>query len=483
MDMSPVSPPRLPMYQSPARSNKRKRSDNDEEVGAAVAATSPSSNHDFGNLSESMHQSPGIMNKRKRHDDEEEVGDIAASTTPSNKGHLGNLSESALREMLVKAIDEEPDINTRRKKFKSLSTLFAKKYNDSFANESKNDNFRPGFRGKKKKFKSRKVGPSEAEIRGKKTYFKWWYYEIPSEERVKELESMHNLMMCEVFLRLGITHEQLAVARSVYNKYNNVRRGKYRKKQGQSSFTMRKVSSKQLSNSMFGIETIPKVSLAKHLTGILAGVLKDAPAYGLNKRYRDEKGKLVWKVSKGPRPNASNGQTDAAHDSSSGGEGLKEVPKRNYLQFLTKIPKLSDSTAVSNAVEYLRTKYFKDVATENDLHIGNVSAFFSNNTNASTGDNDAGLPVINDDEDEDYNDVDNSDEDDQQPTGENDDTYGEERDDDNDEVLQDDPPSTPGIAMRQLSTLVTGSASRGDDHSTDTYRAAQSNLNSRYTRV
>ena len=119
---------------------------------------------------------------------------------PSNKDEYGNLSESALQEMLVKAIDEEPDINARRKKFKNLSMWFAKRYNDTFANESKNDKFRPGFTQKKKKFKSRKIGPTEAEIRGRKTHFKWWYYEIPSEERVKELESMHNLMMCEAFL-------------------------------------------------------------------------------------------------------------------------------------------------------------------------------------------------------------------------------------------------------------------------------------------
>jgi hypothetical protein len=402
---------------------------------------------------------------------------------PSNKDEFGNLSESALRKMLVKAIDEEPDINARRKKFKNLSMWFAKRYNDTFANESKNDKFRPGFTRKKKKFKSRKIGPTEAEIRGRKTHFKWWYYEIPSEERVKELESMHNLMMCEVFLRLGITHEQLAVARSVYNKYNNVRRGKYRKKQGESSLTKRKVVSKQLSNSMFGIETIPKVSLAKHLTGILAGVLRDAPAYGLNKRYRDEKGKLVWKVSKGTKSNASNGQTDNANDSSFGENGLKEVPRRNYLQFLTKIPKLSDSTAVSNAVEYLRTKYFKDVATENDLHIGNVSAFFSSNTNANTGDNGARLPGVNDNEDEDYNDDGNSDEEDRQPDGENDEVYGEDGDEDNDDLLQDDPPSTPGIAMRQLSTLVTSSVGRADNHPTNTFRAVPSNLSSRYTQV
>ena len=51
--------------------------------------------------------------------------------------------------------------------------------------------------------------------------------------------------------------------------------------------------------------------------------------------------------------------SDNANDSSFGENGLKAVPRRNYLQFLTKIPKMSDSTAVSNAVEYLRTKYFK----------------------------------------------------------------------------------------------------------------------------
>ena len=234
---------------------------------------------------------------------------------------------------------------------------------------------------------------------------------------------------------------------------------------------------------MFGIETIPKVSLAKHLTGILAGVLKDAPAYGLNKRYRDEKGKLVWKVSKGTKSNVPNGQSDNTNDSSFGENGLKAVPRRNYLQFLTKIPKMSDSTAVSNAVEYLRTKYFKDVATENDLHIGNVSAFFSNNTNANTGDNDAGLPIVNDNEDEDYNEDGNSDEEDRQPDGENDEEYGEDGDEDDDDLLQDDPSSTPGIAMRQLSNLVTSSAGRGDNHPTDTYRGVPSNLSSRYTQI
>ena len=77
-------------------------------------------------------------------------------------------------------------------------------------------------------------------------------------------------------------------------------------------------------------------------------------------------------------------------------------------------------------MEYLRTKYFKDVATENDLHIGNVSAFFSSNTNANTGDNGARLPGVNDNEDEDYNDDGNSDEEDRQPDGENDEVYGED---------------------------------------------------------
>ena len=466
------------MYQSPPKSNKRKRSDiEEEEVSAAVASTLSSNNHDFENLSKSPYQSPAMRNKRNENEDDEEVEAI-----PSNKDEYGNLSESALQEMLVKAIDEEPDINARRKKFKKSSMWFAKRYNDTFANESKNDKFRPGFTRKKKKFKSRKIGPTEAEIRGRKTHFKWWYYEIPSEERVKELESMHNLMMCEVFLRLE-SHEQLAVARSVYNKYNNVRRGKYRKKQGESTSTKPKVVSKQLSNSMFGIETIPKVSLAKHLTGILAGVLKDAPAYGLNKRYRDEKGKLVWKVSKGTKSNVPNGQSDNANDSSFGENGLKEVPRRNYLQFLTKIPKLSDSTAVSNAVEYLRTKYFKDVATENDLHIGNVSAFFSNNTNANTSDNDARLPIVNDNEDEDYNEDGNSDEEDRQPDGENDEEYGEDGDEDDDDLLQDDPSSTPGIAMRQLSNLVTSSAGRRITILPIRTGPCQVILSSRYTQV
>ena len=87
------------------------------------------------------------------------------------------------------------------------------------------------------------------------------------------------------------------------------------------------------------------------------------------------------------------------------------------------------------------------------------------------------------DEDEDYNDDGNSDEEDRQPDGENDEVYGEDGDEDNDDLLQDDPPSTPGIAMRQLSTLVTSSVGRADNHPTNTFRAVPSNLSSRYTQV
>ena len=39
--------PAPPVYQSPPRSNKRKRSDREEEVGAVVASTLSSNNHDF----------------------------------------------------------------------------------------------------------------------------------------------------------------------------------------------------------------------------------------------------------------------------------------------------------------------------------------------------------------------------------------------------------------------------------------------------
>ena len=67
----------------------------------------------------------------------------------------------------------------------------------------------------------------------------------------------------------------------------------------------------------------------------------EMPAYGLNKRYRDEKGKLVWKVSKGTKSNASNGQTIMQTILRLAKMDL-EVPRRNYLQLLTKIPKLSD---------------------------------------------------------------------------------------------------------------------------------------------
>ena len=122
-----------------------------EEVSVAVASTLSSNNHDFENLSKSPYQSPAMRNKRNQNEDEEEVEAI-----PSNKDEYGNLSESALQEMLVKAIDEEPDLNARRKKFKNLSMWFAKRYNDSFANEAKNDKFRPDLHKRRKSSKAGK---------------------------------------------------------------------------------------------------------------------------------------------------------------------------------------------------------------------------------------------------------------------------------------------------------------------------------------
>ena len=122
------------------------------------------------------------------------------------------------------------------------------------------DKFRPGFYTKEEKVQKQENRTYRSGNPWKKTYFKWWYYEIP-EERVKELESMHNLMMCEVFLRLGITLRLFAVARSKFTtSITTCEEESTGRSKGSQHRTKPKVVSKQLSNSMFGIETIPKVS-------------------------------------------------------------------------------------------------------------------------------------------------------------------------------------------------------------------------------
>ena len=89
----PFLPSASPFTNHLRKSNKRKRSDIEEEVSVAVASTLSSNNHDFENLSKSPYQSPAIRNKRNQNEDEEEVEAIL-----SNKDEYGNLSESALQE-------------------------------------------------------------------------------------------------------------------------------------------------------------------------------------------------------------------------------------------------------------------------------------------------------------------------------------------------------------------------------------------------
>ena len=93
-----------------------------------------------------------------------------------------------------------------------------------------------------------------------------------------------------------------------------------------SSSTKPKVVSKQLSNSMFGIETIPKSILGKAFDWNISRCTQRCARLWSKQTLQRRERQVGLESVKGTKSNASNGQSDNANDSSFGENGLKEVP-------------------------------------------------------------------------------------------------------------------------------------------------------------
>ena len=112
----------------------------------------------------------------------------------------------------------------------------------------------------------------------------------PSDEDLIESRAITNLMMSEIFLRLRLNEAQRLMIRSVFAKYEFLRK---HSPLMVSNSNKEKNYKKNLSSTLNDVEIIPKLACSTVLMDKLSKVLDDAPAFANERKHMDKTGKFV----------------------------------------------------------------------------------------------------------------------------------------------------------------------------------------------
>jgi len=123
----------------------------------------------------------------------------------------------------------------------------------------------------------------------------FWCNDIPTKDEVEDTRAIHAIMMAELFLRLRLNSSQRITARSIFTKYNQLRRTSDIIKSNEENgigFKSKK-RRRNLTQHMYGCEIIPPPQMMVILMDRLSKELSDAPRFGAERRYIDRLGRFV----------------------------------------------------------------------------------------------------------------------------------------------------------------------------------------------
>ena len=123
----------------------------------------------------------------------------------------------------------------------------------------------------------------------------FWCNDIPTKDEVEDTRAIHAIMMAELFLRLRLNSSQRITARSIFTKYNQLRRTSEIIKSNEENGTgfKSKKRRRNLTQHMYGCEIIPPPQMMVILMDRLSKELSDAPRFGAERRYIDRLGRFV----------------------------------------------------------------------------------------------------------------------------------------------------------------------------------------------
>ena len=105
-----------------------------------------------------------------------------------------------------------------------------------------------------------------------------------------ESRAITYLMMSEIFLRLRLNEAQRLMCRSVFQRYESLRRNSPLMV---SNLNTEKNYKKSLSSTLNGVEIVPKMACSTILMDKLSKAFNDAPAFGNERKHIDKSGKFV----------------------------------------------------------------------------------------------------------------------------------------------------------------------------------------------
>jgi hypothetical protein len=112
----------------------------------------------------------------------------------------------------------------------------------------------------------------------------------PNEEDMLESRAITYLMMSEIFLRLRLNEAQRLMCRSVFQRYESLRRNSPLMATNRNK---EKNCKQGLSSSLNGVEIVPKMACTTILMDKLSKAFNDAPAFGNERKHIDKAGKFV----------------------------------------------------------------------------------------------------------------------------------------------------------------------------------------------
>ena len=112
----------------------------------------------------------------------------------------------------------------------------------------------------------------------------------PSSAELLESRAVNYLMMSEIFLRLRLNEAQRLMCRSVFQKYEALRRHSPLMETNQDREKNFKLN---LSSTLNNVEVIPKLACTTVLMDKLSKVLDDAPEFGNERKHIDKTGKFI----------------------------------------------------------------------------------------------------------------------------------------------------------------------------------------------